>query len=104
MINGIVIASMMICRIPNFLKGRLYLSACDSVWSPVECVDKFFNRYLTDEIGNTNVEYGGFLQMIDKTLLDLLPKKTYTPVFVALKRILLNILMYILLKEYIEIF
>lgn len=75
MINGIVIASMMICRIPNFLKGRLYLSACDSVWSPVEYIDKFFNKYLTDEIGNTNVEYGGFLQMIDKTILDLLPKK-----------------------------
>lgn len=42
--------------------------------------------------------------MIDKTLLDLLPKKTYMPVFVVLKRILSNILMYILLKEYIEIF
>lgn len=94
---------MMICRIPNFLKGRICLSVCDYVWSPVECVDKFFNKNITDEIGNTTVEYGGFLQKIDKALLGLLPKNLYACFGVFEKNIIKNINVYPIERIYINI-
>ena len=74
MLNYTIIVSMMLCRMPKFLKGRLYLSASDAVWSPVEHIDESLCKYFTDELGNSFVDYGGFLQMIDPEALEIFAK------------------------------
>lgn len=75
MSEGMVIASMMICGLPTYLNNRLILSSCDSVWIPVENLSLDIKQYLTDELGNSNVDYGGFVQMIDPYVLQLIAKQ-----------------------------
>ncbi|NVN90287.1 MAG: hypothetical protein HXX11_06745 [Desulfuromonadales bacterium] len=68
----LLIASMMVCGTPNLLKNRLILSCSDSVWSPIQTLPVELKRYFTDELGNSAVNYGGFVQMVDVHALGLL--------------------------------
>ena len=69
------IASMMICSMPKYLNGMLLLSCSDSVWNPVDVLPDDIRPYVTDELGNQDIQYGGFLQLIDPKGLDLLSSK-----------------------------
>ncbi len=64
-----VIASMMICGRPNYLNQRLMISCCDAVWEPIEHLNGKTKQFFTDELGNSTVNYGGFLQMVDRKAL-----------------------------------
>ena len=55
------LVSMMLCSAPAIRQGRLILSACDSVWEPIVRLPASLRRLVTDELGNPNPEYGGFL-------------------------------------------
>ena len=84
------LASMMVCRSPSYLKGRLYLSASDSVWTPVEHLDESLHRYFTDELGNASVKYGGFLQMVDPAVLGTFAAKELYACFRGVEKSLLG--------------
>jgi hypothetical protein len=72
--ESVIIASVMLCKEPKIVRGRKILSGCDSIWSPAEEIPYELEEYLTDELGNKHVSYGGFLQVIDLKILDLLGK------------------------------
>jgi hypothetical protein len=57
----IYIASMMLCTAPRIVAGRLILSGCDSVWEPTQFVPQNIKNQFTDDLGNEEFEYGGFL-------------------------------------------
>lgn len=48
------------------------LSAYDGVWDAVENIPHQLRAYVTDDIGNTNVEYGGFVQITNAAIFPLL--------------------------------
>jgi hypothetical protein len=75
MINELIIASVMICMTPRYIRSRLILSCCDSVWTPVQTLPAEISEYFVDELGNPSINYGGFLQIINPSVLDLLPEK-----------------------------
>jgi hypothetical protein len=61
----LTIASAMICQRPRKLCGRLILSAYDGVWDAIREIPASLRPYVTDDLGNRDVVYGGFLQIID---------------------------------------
>jgi len=64
----LTIASMMICEQPRKRLGRLILSAYDGVWEAVRMLPEELRHYVTDDLGNVDVEYGGFLQVRDPAI------------------------------------
>lgn len=69
------IASMMLCDRPRSIGTRTILSCSDSVWEPVRNVPADLHKYLTDELGNETIDYGGFLFLKDHRLIDCLEEK-----------------------------
>jgi hypothetical protein len=72
MSEELAIASMMLCKAPRSVNDRLMLSCCDAVWSPIEILPPELEPSFTDELGNSGVKYGGFLQIVDFNALRLL--------------------------------
>ena len=72
--TNIEIASLMICGLPRHFNGRLILSCYDGVWEAVPCLPSEIQAYFTDDVGNKNVSYGGFLQVTDVKVFELLEK------------------------------
>lgn len=71
-IADIAIASMMVCSQPKQTQSRLILSGYDGVWEAIEKLPDDLKPYFTDDIGNKDVEYGGFLQLVDVNVLELI--------------------------------
>ena len=97
--KNIRIVSMMLCNIPKFVKGRIYLSASDCIWDPVEHVDKSIHTYFTDEyrspIGDENLDYGGFLQIIDTSTLKIIADRGLFACFRGIERNILDAIKFI---------
>lgn len=97
--KNIRIVSMMLCNIPKFVKGRIYLSASDCIWDPVEHVDKSIHTYFTDEygspIGDENLDYGGFLQIIDTSTLKIIADRGLFACFRGIERNILDSIKFI---------
>lgn len=60
-----ILASVMICELPKYFNGRLILSGYHGVWEAVKEIPAEIRPYLTDDVGNKEVSYGGLLQIID---------------------------------------
>lgn len=69
-----IVASLMVCVAPRKLGGRLVLSCYDGVWEAVEQLPEELRSRFTDDLGNTYPQYGGFLQLVDLTVLTELSK------------------------------
>jgi hypothetical protein len=61
----LLIASAMICETPRILGRRLILSAYDGIWAAVREIPPVLSPYVSDDLGNIDVRYGGFLQVKD---------------------------------------
>ncbi len=72
--EDIVIVSAMICYPPKYLKGRFILSAYQGVWEAVKELPSEVKPYVTDDVGNNKVEYGGLLQFTDVAAFAVLSK------------------------------
>jgi len=70
--TDIEIASVMICGLPRQVDGRRILSGYHGVWEAVADIPHEIKAYLTDDVGNEGVSYGGLLQIADKKVLGLL--------------------------------
>ncbi|MBO9664167.1 hypothetical protein [Dokdonella sp.] len=66
------IASAMICKEPRLVSGHIALSAYDGIWEPVDCLPKELRAFVTDDLGNDDVEYGGFLQILHWKVFEML--------------------------------
>lgn len=70
--NQTSIASAMLCQLPKIFNSRAMLSVSDSVWEPVDVLPMELKKYFTDEVGNHDVTYGGFLQLTSPKALELI--------------------------------
>lgn len=68
--DGLVAVSMMICGNPRVAGSLVILSACDSVWGAVDEVPMSLRRYISDDLGNAEVVYGGFIYIHDARAFD----------------------------------
>lgn len=80
------IASMMVCGRPSYINGRHILSASDAVWEPVKSLPDDLRDLFTDDLGNRNVRYPGFLQILDLCVLDNLDDRDLFACFRAVQR------------------
>ena len=73
--ENILLASMMVCNKPVYLNGRYIISAYDGVWDAVEELPDDIKSYFTSDIGDKVTGYGGFLQVINPQVLDILNER-----------------------------
>jgi hypothetical protein len=66
------LASMMICEMPRLVNNRWMVSACESVWEPLQFVPSMVGSSFTDEVDNIMPTYGGAVQLSDPSALDIL--------------------------------
>jgi hypothetical protein len=88
--NNLSVASIMVCAEPVYVNNRMIVSCCDAVWRPVENLPIEFNGYFTDEFGNKNVDYGGFLQMVNVDALKLIEKNSLYACFRCIDKNLID--------------
>ena len=67
--DDVLIAFVMICQVPRALGDRILLSASDAVWEPVVLLPSDIRARVTDDLGNPSPTYGGFLQLLDLSVL-----------------------------------
>lgn len=72
--RDIVIVSAMICGPPRCFDHRLILSAYHGVWEAVNHLPKDIRPYVTDDVGNIKVEYGGLLQIRSAEIFEILKR------------------------------
>lgn len=66
------IASAMLCGRPRKVGGNLALSCYDGVWDAVDELPLHLRHYFSDELGNPEPIYGGFLQVTGAEVISLL--------------------------------
>jgi hypothetical protein len=81
--HDVHIASMMICGVPTRVGNRLLLSASDSAWEAIRNLPPEIAALLTDELGNPEPSYGGFVQIADARVLALVEAHSYFSCFRA---------------------
>jgi hypothetical protein len=68
--GDVAIVSMMICEGPRRVGDRLLLSASDGVWEPIVSLPAEIRALVTDDLGSHEPTYGGFLQILDRSVLE----------------------------------
>jgi hypothetical protein len=98
--ENILLASMMVCNKPVYLNGRYIISAYDGVWDAVEELQDDIKPYFTSDVGDKVTGYGGFLQVINPQVLDILNERGLFACFRGVEKSIWNLPILFLLKNY----
>ena len=75
------IASAMICEKPKRFGKYTIVSAYDGAWEPVKRLPNDIAQYVSDDLGNPDVEYGGFLQINNLKVLQIIQNHKFFTCF-----------------------